>query len=220
MRKFSSKTMQSKSGSIAAVVWLRDWRRRLGTRMHRKQLGSADVLAFPLKCLDDGRPGIQGDTFPLAPLGDDPMTLVDVSGHLGVCVPAGEQISKVFHTKDNERYKLSRQARAGFPVTGNRLPKDNSGVGRAKSPVQFNKDIAERTKAARIAAGYGSQQEFAKALGVDYERYKKWESGRTPIQHEYIPRFYELTGKDANYLFDIRFALSERERERERRTLP
>lgn len=212
MQRKTSKPMQSASGSMSAVVWLRDWRRRLGTRMHGKKLGSADVLAFPLQRLDDPRPCRDGDAFPLAPLLDSPMSLIDISGHIGGAGPAGKERVKVFHTKDNERYKLSRQGRAGFPVTGNRAARDNSHVGRAKSPVQFNKEIAERTRAARIAAGYGSQQEFAKELGVDYERYKKWESGRTPIQHEYIPKFYELTGKDANYLFDIRTAGEERAR--------
>lgn len=90
---------------------------------------------------------------------------------------------------------------------------DNSHMGRARSPIQFNKDIAARTKAARIAAGYGDARAFAeKYLGVTYERYKKWESGRTPIQHEYIPRFYELTGKDANFLFDTHPVTAEERR--------
>lgn len=85
-------------------------------------------------------------------------------------------------------------------------------MGRARSPVQFNKDIAARLKAARIAAGYENAREFATLLGVEYERYKKWESGRTPIQHEYIPRACELTGKDANYFYGIRTATAEKER--------
>lgn len=79
-------------------------------------------------------------------------------------------------------------------------------MGRAKTPVQFNKQLAERLKAARIAAGYDTKEPFAKALGVELERYKKWESGRTPIQHEFIPRACELTGKDANYFYAVRAA--------------
>jgi transcriptional regulator with XRE-family HTH domain len=60
-----------------------------------------------------------------------------------------------------------------------------------------------RLKAARIAAGFDSQPPFAKALGIELERYKKWESGRTPIQHEFIPAACELTGKDANYFYGV-----------------
>jgi transcriptional regulator with XRE-family HTH domain len=76
-------------------------------------------------------------------------------------------------------------------------------MGRAKTPVQFNKALAARLRAARIAAGYDTQAPFAKELGIELERYKKWESGRTPIQHEFLPRVCELTGKDANFFYAI-----------------
>ena len=76
-------------------------------------------------------------------------------------------------------------------------------MGRARSPIQFNKNFAELLRAARIAAGYRRAEDFARDLGVAYERYKKWESGRTPIQHEYIPLACELTGKDANYFYGM-----------------
>lgn len=76
-------------------------------------------------------------------------------------------------------------------------------MGRAKTPVQFNKELALRLKSARVAAEYFSQPPFAKALGIELERYKKWESGRTPFQHEYLPKICELTGKDANYFYGL-----------------
>lgn len=212
MSRKTSKGEQRRSGSIATVVWLRD-RRPLGLHMHGKQLGSADVLAFPLERLHQRRPRRRRDLFPLLPLGDSPVTLANVSRHLSDGVPAREHISDRFHVPEYKRYKLSRPAIAGFPVLGGRVAGDNSRMGRARSPVQFNKDIAARTKAARIAAGFGDAREFAeKHMGVGYERYKKWEGGRTPIQHEYVPRFYELTGKDANYLFDIKPAKADQER--------
>jgi transcriptional regulator with XRE-family HTH domain len=85
-------------------------------------------------------------------------------------------------------------------------------MGRARSPMQFNKDLANRLKAARIAAGHENAREFAELMGVAYERYKKWESGRTPIQHEYIPRACELTGKDANFFFGMKPASAESDR--------
>lgn len=76
-------------------------------------------------------------------------------------------------------------------------------MGRARTPIQFNKELALRLKSARIAAGYGSMPPFAKALGIELERYKKWESGRTPFQHEFLPEICELTGKDANFFYAI-----------------
>jgi hypothetical protein len=79
-------------------------------------------------------------------------------------------------------------------------------VGRAKTPVQFNKELALRLRSARVAAGYDSMGPFAKALGIELERYKKWESGRTPFQHEYMTGICALTGKDANYFYGIRTA--------------
>lgn len=217
MTRRTSNGEQGRSGSIASVVWLRDRRTLGGLRMHGKQLGSADVLAFSLERLHEARPRGRRDLFPLPPLGDGPVTLSNVVSHGLDGVPAVKEFVEGFHTPENSRYKLSRPQVAGFPVPSRGSGGDNSRMGRARSPVQFNKELAARTKAARIAAGYGDAKEFAeKRLGVGYERYKKWESGRTPIQHEYVPLFLELTGKDANYLFDIRVARAEQER----RTMP
>lgn len=207
MSRKTSKADEGNSGSIATVVWLTDWRRFDPSRMHREQIGSADILALPLERLNQRRPSRRRNLFPLPPLGDRPMTLANVRRHVGNRSPAIEHVSKVLHDPHSVGYKLSRQARAGFPVQVRTPAGDNSQMGRARSPVQFNKDIAARTKAARIAAGYGEAREFAeKFMLVTYERYKKWESGRTPIPHEYVPRFFELTGKDANYLFDTHSA--------------
>lgn len=76
-------------------------------------------------------------------------------------------------------------------------------MGRGVPPTKFKSEFAERLKAARITAGYATQQEFATAMGVPIERYKKWESGRTPMPHQYIPAACELTGQDANYFFRV-----------------
>lgn len=214
MQKKTSKAVQNKSGSIATVVWLTD-RRRFGTRrlgMHGKQFGSADVLAFPLERLDERGPCRRRDALALTPLDDRPMTLTNVRRHLSDGVPAVEKLFEGFHPGDSSRYKLSRKERAGFPVHGEGVSADNSRMGRARSPVQFNKEIAARLKAARISAGYENVSKFADLLGVGYERYKKWEGGRTPIQHEYIPRACELTGKDANYFYGIRIGVESERR--------
>jgi len=103
----------------------------------------------------------------------------------------------------NTRDGLSRQVAAIVPVTDLQAGQTISGMGRARTPIQFNKELAMRLKAARIAAGYDTQPPFAKALGIELERYKKWESGRTPIQHEYLTQVCELTGKDPNYFYGI-----------------
>lgn len=212
MARKTSKGEQGRSGSIAPVVRLID-RRTLGLHMHREQLGSADVLAFPLERAHQRRPRGRRNLSPLLPLGDGPVTFSNVLGHFSEGVPAGKDFADGFHPSENSRYKLSRPAQNGFPVRPERLVGENLRMGRARSPVQFNKEIAARTKAARIAAGFGNAREFAeKHMGVGFERYKKWEVGRTPIQHEYVQRFYELTGKDANYLFDIRPERSDQQR--------
>lgn len=203
MQSKNSKGVKRNSGSIATVVSLRNWR-TFGTRVHGKQFGGADILAFPFERLDDRRPRRRRDAFSRFPFADNPMTLANINGHRGNGVPTIEQGFEVFHGRHNERYKLSRQGRTAFTVRQQAVTGDNRLMGRARSPVQFNKEIAERTKAARVAAGYGNLKEFAKLMLVDYERYKKWESGRTPIQHEYVERFCELTGKDANYLYGFR----------------
>lgn len=90
-----------------------------------------------------------------------------------------------------------------IPVTGKPTPRTIRPMGRGVTPTRFKTEFAERLKAARIAAGYSTQQEFAAALGVPIERYKKWESGRTPMPHQYIPAACELTGQDANYFFKV-----------------
>jgi transcriptional regulator with XRE-family HTH domain len=77
-------------------------------------------------------------------------------------------------------------------------------MGRGKTPGTFSKRMGELLTAARISAGYASQEEFAARLEVDRARYSKWESGRTPIPAQFIPQICKLTRHDANYFFDVR----------------
>jgi transcriptional regulator with XRE-family HTH domain len=74
-------------------------------------------------------------------------------------------------------------------------------MGRGVTPTKYKQELAERLKAARLMAGYDTQQAFAKALGVEWERYRKWESGRTPVPHQYVPLVCELLDIDPNFLF-------------------
>lgn len=196
------KTTPTKSGSIAPLVRLSDWR-PLGTCVHRKQLGSADILAFPLERLDHRRPGRQRDALAFAPLGDGPMTLTNVVSHGRKRRPALKKVAKVSHTGAViEVDGLSSQAATIGPVTRGSLYRTIRPVGRGASPSLFKREVAKRLEAARIAAGYGRQEDFVKLLGCGLDAYRKYEQGRTVIPAHYLPRFRELTGKDANFLFD------------------
>lgn len=172
--------------------------------MHRQERICGQLLAFPGQRRLDGGPMSGRDTPPLAPLLGLPDARPGIAGHLRYGRPGLEQLIEGFHDPLIAGYKLSRQVIPIVPVTQNEAHRTIGGMGRAKTPVQFNKDLAMRLRAARIAAGYDTQGPFAKALGIELERYKKWESGRTPIQHEYLPRACELTGKDANYFYAVR----------------
>lgn len=203
MRTKSSKRVKTNSGSIASIVRLSDWR-RLGTCVHGKQFGSADILAFPLERLNDLRPRRRRNALPLLPLGDRPMTLANVVRHVGKRTPAAEHISKGSHTRDLIAVDgLSSQARTNGLVTGENPYGTMRPMGRGASPSHFKREVAKRLEAARIAAGYGRQEDFAKMLGCGLDAYRKYEQGRTILPAHYVPRFRELTGKDANYLFDI-----------------
>lgn len=59
------------------------------------------------------------------------------------------------------------------------------------TPAEFEELFIARTKALRVLAGMTAQQ-MATALGVPFERYKKYES-RTPLPHELIEQFALIT---------------------------
>jgi DNA-binding XRE family transcriptional regulator len=146
------------------------------------------------------------DAAALPPLLDGLVLLPDVSSQgSGIVIPPIEYgfQGKGLHVPDSAGDNYSRQARRNIPVTGSKSVGTMRPMGRGVAPTRFKSEFAERLKSARIAAGYETQQEFATALGVPIERYKKWESGRTPMPHQYIPAACELTGQDANYFFKV-----------------
>lgn len=174
--------------------------------MHQEQLLSTQLLPFRFGGGDHGGPIIRGDASALLPLLDTPMSLTDGLGHLRDGIPQLEKLSKGSHALDSDGDYLSRQDGAINPVTiqqlkGTICPR----MGRGTTPSSVKKAIAQRLRAARIAhGGYPTQAPFAKALNIEVERYKKWESGRTPIPPEFIGPICEILGQDANYLFDVR----------------
>lgn len=174
--------------------------------MHRKELFSAELLPFPSGSCDHLVPIIGRNAAALLPLLDTPMTLTDGIRHLRDGVPQLEKLVEGGHGSDYVGDYLSRQSVAINPVTIQRVKGTiRPHMGRGTTPSSVKKAIAERLRAARIAHGsYPTQAPFAKALNIEVERYKKWESGRTPIPPEFIGPICDLLGQDANYLFDVR----------------
>jgi hypothetical protein len=170
--------------------------------VHDQQIVGANILPFPGRGRNDRRPIRGRNPTALPPLADDPMTNTQVVSHLRDGGPATEHVSE-FHARHNAGDELSRQVVPIVPVTRRGAAGTIRHMGRNPTPVQFNKAFAARLRAARIGAGYDTQPPFAKALGIEIERYKKWESGRTPIQHEYLGLVCELTGKDANFFYGL-----------------
>ena len=167
--------------------------------MHRQQITSAQLLAFPFDRVHYGLPGIRRDTLSLLPLADDPMTFANSLGHLGKGVPHREHISNGFHSADIARDSLSRQERTTRPVTGSGRPRTIRPMGKASTPTAFKKEFCQRLKAARIMAGY-EQSEFARELGLLPNTYNKYET-RSLLPHYLIPQACEILGIDAAVLF-------------------
>jgi hypothetical protein len=190
---------------IQRVVSLQS-RRAPRTLVHRKKIISAQILPFRLRGKNESRPMFIGDAATLPPLLDGLVLLPNVGGESSsVIIPPVEDRfqSKGLHVPYSEGDNYSRQGRRMFPVTALSRARTMCPMGRGTTPTRFKSQMAELLRAARISGGYATQLEFANALGVPVERYKKWESGRTPIPHQYIPDVCELLDKDANYFFRV-----------------
>jgi len=191
---------------LAKVISLKSRRRATRTLVHGEQIISAQILPLRPRGKNEGGPVLIRDTATLPPLLDGLVLLPNVGGQgSGIVSPPSEYSfqGKGLHVPDIAGDNYSRQAASKIPVTVRKPTRTMCPMGRAVAPTKFKSEFAERLKAARIAAGYETQQEFATALNVPLERYKKWESGRTPMPHQYIPGACELTGQDANYFFKV-----------------
>ena len=129
--------------------------------------------------------------------------LPDILSHLGHGIPALKDFAYGLHGPDCAGDELSRQGPSIIPVTVLEARRTIVPMGRGTTPARFKNEFAVRLKAARIVAGYKTQKALAAEIGIDWERYKKWESGRTPIPHQYVRTVCDLLNIDANYLFDI-----------------
>lgn len=201
MGRKTSKTVKRKSGSIATVVWLSD-RRSLGTCVHGKQIGSADVLPFPLKRLDHRRPSRGRDALALLPLLNRGAALADIGCHFSDRSPGIKESVKRSHAPQYVSDELSAQVPPMIPVTVEApIRTIRPTMGRNVTPIRFRAEMAKRLEAARRMAGFATKREAASMLGIGLDRYEKWESGRTPVPAQYIGPVCELYGVDANYLF-------------------
>lgn len=172
--------------------------------MHDHQVIGAKILPFPLGGRHNRCPGRLRDALALLPLGDRPVTFANRISEFG---DGSKGLNKLydggFHTQDIAGDGLSRQVQSIIPVTKESHRRTMRPMGRHSPSSQFKAEMAKLLKAARISAGFDTQREFAFALGIQEERYKKWESGRTPIPHEYMPGVCELLDKDANYFYKL-----------------
>lgn len=172
-------------------------------RVHREQVISTKLLAFPLESANERRPSGMRDPLALLPLLGSPERDADVVGHFRDGVPALKDIRHGLHSTECAGDGLSRQVSPNIPVTARgRARTMCPDMGRGTTPTKFRGEFADRLRSARITAGYRTQAEFAAVLRVGLERYKKWESGRTPMPHQYVKSACHLLHVDANFLFD------------------
>lgn len=64
--------------------------------------------------------------------------------------------------------------------------------------AEFNDQLCARIQRLRVERDW-TQAQMATAIGVPFERYKKYES-RSPIPHYLIPRFAQLVDYDVTYV--------------------
>lgn len=196
----SSKALKGTSGSIASVIWLND-RRPLGTRVHSKQFGSAEILAFPLKRLDHRRPCRGRNASPLLPLLDGGAISADLGSHFRDRFPRRKNVVERVHDGEYASDELSAQDPSMIPMTlGTAERTIRPTMGRSSTPQRFRVEMAKRLESARRVAGYATKKQAADRLGIGLDRYEKWESGRTPVPVQYIGQVCELYGVDANFL--------------------
>lgn len=64
--------------------------------------------------------------------------------------------------------------------------------------AEFNNRFCARIQRLRIERGW-TQEQMAKAIGVPFERYKKYET-RSPMPPYLLPRFAQHVDRDVEYL--------------------
>lgn len=194
---------------LAKVVSL-DSRRSPGTLVHRKQLVTGQLLAFPSKRLDQSGPRIRRDALALSPLLNRRSSTPNIGSHRRERFPLLKHIVNRAHALQHAPDELSGQEPPMIPMTAAAPGPTISPMGRATTPVRFRAEMAKRLTSARVVAGFATKKQAADALQIGLDRYEKWESGRTPVPAQYVGPICELFGVDANYLFGVSLAASVR----------
>ena len=88
--------------------------------------------------------------------------------------------------KDNVSHDLAMSIGHNRPMTG------------WLDEGQFNNQLCARTQRLRIERDW-TQQQMATAIGVPFERYKKYES-RSPLPPYLIPRFAQVVDRSVGYI--------------------
>jgi hypothetical protein len=197
------------------VIWLDEHLSRPRSRspralLHVQEVVRSQVVPFPPGGRKERPPVNRRDVVFLPPF-LDPLVVDGVSGRgdltcdLGIGASQGAEqiVERRKHGARLYREKYSLQPGSIAPETGESPRLTISRMGRGKTPIEFNRLLAQRLRAARIGAGYDKMPGFAREVGVEWETYKKWEQGKTPIPHHHILRVCELTGKDANYFYGM-----------------
>lgn len=70
--------------------------------------------------------------------------------------------------------------------------------------AEFNNHFIERIARLRAERGW-NQAQMAAAIGVPFERYKKYET-RSPMPHYLLPRFAQQVDRDIEYLLTGKMA--------------
>lgn len=178
-------------------------RSSFGSRgMHDHQVIGAKILPFPPGGRHNRRPGRLWDSLALLPLLDSPVTLLNGLSKLSHGIPVAKNIIDIggLHTPDTATDELSVQGRTDHPVTRKGRKRTICPMGRGKTDADFLDEFCERTRSARITAGFNDLKEFALLMGIAPDTYLRYET-RTPLPHRYIPKFLRLTGVSADVLF-------------------
>lgn len=70
----------------------------------------------------------------------------------------------------------------------------------ARRVDRLMRDFGRRLRAARITAGYEDAADFARDLGVEPPRYRKWERGQSMPPLDYLAAIHAMTRRSLDWL--------------------
>ena len=70
-----------------------------------------------------------------------------------------------------------------------------------KRPEEWKRQVGQRLRAVRVAAGYKTAREFAQRIDVGESAYTNWERGERLIEPEDLRKVRDLTGVTSDYIY-------------------